>query len=394
MSPFGGVALCLHGKIGAWDIGPSHLVGGLHNRTATYATLAHSTIAKHILQANQRDGLRLDVFLHSWNPEVGPTLDSLYLPNASLHQPPERSLEAVRSGHLSLKRVLLLLRASEAPGQEFSLVMLSRFDVLWYNDLLLRGLSPSRIWLPHHCQPRIGLSTAEERAIEAVCESDRGALMEPVYTQRSFGVHLQRHVNYNSFVLDYWFVSSVEVAESFAAIYHQHEEYQHDMALLMGGWRPFKSHFYWAYHISTLLLKSAAAGATGPALQVGFISQSELDFNLARFFQFGNDCLADAAPLREALPSTLEKMSAKLTPNPFQSAGPMLGLGSVSPPEGGGRKEHAGNTSWLAPQCPEALRSGRSLQCPWYSRRCSDSQQHRVRQLLAVGAKLKAQSSL
>ena len=137
-------------EIGAWDIAPTHLAKhGYNQSVAAYATLAHSSVERHVLRANRRDGLTVDTFLHSWNPEVGASLDALYTPNASLHQEPVHAFERVRSGHLSLKRVLLLLRAHEVPGDEVSLVMVSRFDVLWYTDLLLRGLSPSRILLPH-----------------------------------------------------------------------------------------------------------------------------------------------------------------------------------------------------------------------------------------------------
>ena len=397
------VALCLYGKIGEWRLSSSSLPKSGSNRSvAAYAALAHSTIQRHILQANRRDGLAVDVFLHSWNPEVGPELDALYQPNASLHQQPLEALERVRSGHLSLKRVLLLLRAREVPGDEVSLIMLSRFDVLWYNDLLFRGLSSSRIWLPHHCQPVVGLRHSEVGALRSLCGSDRGALMEPAYTQRLFSVPLERQANYNSFVLDYWFISSVEVAETFGRIYHQFDEYTRQMARQL-GWRPFNAaHFYWTHHISTLLRRSEDLAAENPSaalpLRASFTAQSEVDFNLARFYEFGSDCLVETSPIRDALSARLQQLRAKLTPNPFSAAGPMLGLGYARPPANRhevlksleDHDERRANLSWLAAQCPQPLRTGRSLQCPWYSRRCSAGLQHRVRQMLLNAKTLKA----
>lgn len=357
------IALCLFGKLGAWEVAPTHLGKHGNNRSvATYAMLAHQTIQRHILQANRQDGLDVDVFLHSWNPQVGHILDDLYQPNASLHQEPLQTLERVRSAHLSMKRVLLLLRAHEIPGQEVSLVMISRFDVLWFDDLLLLALSTSHIWLPHHCQPVLGLSDAASKEVYSLCQSDRGALMEPVYAQRSFGVHLQREQNYNSFVLDYWFISSVEVAESFAAIYHQHD---------------------------------GTGTMSQSRLQVGFVSHSEVKFNLARFFAFGNDCLVDTGPVRAALSSQLAQMSAKLTPSPFHGAGPMIGIANTVPVVKSESKE-LGNVSWLAAQCPHSLKSGRKLQCPWYSRQCTPSDSahghHSPKDLINLGTRLRKEA--
>ena len=77
-------------------------------------------------------------------------------------------------------------------------------QVIFYVDLPLGRLSSSSLWLPHHCIPVLGAGGEAEKAIHDVCKSDRGALMEPAYAQRYFGVRIPRQANYNSFVLDYW----------------------------------------------------------------------------------------------------------------------------------------------------------------------------------------------
>ena len=77
----GRVALCLHGKLGDWHHSSTdhalmadrpkclHRCG--HNAsTAGFARFLHAAMLKNVLEPNCRAGLVLDVFLHSWNPEV------------------------------------------------------------------------------------------------------------------------------------------------------------------------------------------------------------------------------------------------------------------------------------------------------------------------------------
>ncbi|KAL1504279.1 hypothetical protein AB1Y20_010688 [Prymnesium parvum] len=401
------VALCMFGKIGDFRETATSLPPSGHNQSVVaYASLAHSTVNEHLLLPNRRAGLSVHVFLHSWNPLAGPSLDRLYQPRASLHQQPQPQHERVRSAHLSLKRVLQLVRQHESAAGGFSLVMLSRFDVVWYRDLLMRGLRPTHIWLPHYCMPVLGGAKDEAAAIESLCRSDRGALAEPVYAQRFFGVRLQREVNYNSFVLDYWFISSLEVAESFADIYVRHSEYTEEMSARLGGYRPFASHFFWTFHISKLLARSKAeyeAGRTSERLRVGFITQAEIDFNLCRYYSFGNDCLVDTSPIRSKIAARVKAMSAKLEPNPFVSSQQNIGLAlvtEVSTQQPGNTsastvernsfpRRNVKNASWLIHMCPHSLVKGLSVQCPWYSARCGREMQRRVREMLLFAESLR-----
>jgi len=391
------IAVCLFGKIGDWESGATAYAPGVRNTSIeTLATFAHSTVQRHILQANARDGLRVDVFLHSWNPEVSQVLDQLYRPNASLHEQPVQELNRVTSGHLSLERVMSLLRSHEVADDQASLVFVSRYDVVWFQDLLLRGLSPSRIWLPHHCQEYHGTTEpqpAELAAIESLCRSPRGALMEPIYARRNFPQVNERlrYANFNSMVQDFWFIASVEVAESFAAIYRKYDQYASQIQRLLGGYRPFATHFYWTHHISKLLRTSEAAAAAGQVaepLKVGFTSLSAVGFNLARFFGYGSDCLVETSPVRANLSERFRDMRARLTPNPFYGSRPLLGLAYATP---GSPSRHSpeGNVSWLANQCPQSLRSGRKLQCPWFSKQCSRSLQHDVSLTIREGQSFK-----
>ena len=150
------VALALHGRLAgwqptwatdqagpgrgsSWDIEPHSTLGG-------FARFVHSTIWDRIVLANRRAGLQLDVYIHSWNPEIGPLLDWLYQPKRSRHDPMRRELYKVASQHLSIKSVLEL-----CAGEVYEHVLVMRHDVIWYEDFVLANLSSAPLWLPHWC---------------------------------------------------------------------------------------------------------------------------------------------------------------------------------------------------------------------------------------------------
>ena len=150
------VALALHGRLAgwqptwaadqtrpgrgsSWDIEPHSTLGG-------FAQFVHSTIWDRIVVANRRAGLQLDVYIHSWNPEIGPLLDWLYQPKRSRHDPMRRELYKVASQHLSIKSVLEL-----CAGEVYDYVLVMRHDVIWYEDFVLANLSSAPLWLPHWC---------------------------------------------------------------------------------------------------------------------------------------------------------------------------------------------------------------------------------------------------
>ena len=101
-----GFALALHGRLAGWQ--PTWAVDqarpgqrsswdiDLHSTLGGFAQFVHSTIWERIVVANRRAGFQLDVYMHSWNPEIGPLLDRLYQPKRSRHEPMRRELHKVR----------------------------------------------------------------------------------------------------------------------------------------------------------------------------------------------------------------------------------------------------------------------------------------------------------
>ena len=198
-------------------------------------------------------------------------------------------------------------------------VMVGRYDVTWFTPLRLDGLDAHSLWLPHYCMPRLHARAAAP--IEKACGSDRGALAEPPYgarlvPDRRYARQVDRSADYNTFVLDYWFVASVEVALTFGAIYHEHSGYTRQLSTGLGTSPPNWMHFFWAHHISTLLRRSARP----PALKrVRFVAQHEVAFNLARHWRGGADCLVNLPDDSfRSLRDSQAVLNQKLTPNPYQ----------------------------------------------------------------------------
>ena len=173
------VALVLHGKIGMWTLRSSDVPAGdlrsmrysnplqanamvappktpvrasnvslwqlerwPHSLRIGFAGFASRSILRHVVDPNRARGVRVDVFLHSWHPEIGRDLDALYAPAASLHDPVQR-LNRVASQHLSMKRGLALASMHPHPHD---LVMVARYDLLFFTDLLF-GAPPLNVAL-------------------------------------------------------------------------------------------------------------------------------------------------------------------------------------------------------------------------------------------------------
>lgn len=163
------VALVLHGKIGLWTLRSSDVPAGAlrsmrypnplqanamvappktpvrasnislwqlerwpHSLRIGFARFASRSILRHVVDPNRARGVRVDVFLHSWHPEIGRDLDAMYAPAASQHDPVQR-LNRVASQHLSMKRGLALASMHPHPHD---LVMVARYDLLFFSDLL------------------------------------------------------------------------------------------------------------------------------------------------------------------------------------------------------------------------------------------------------------------
>lgn len=164
-------ALCLHGRLSTWRrprvSRPGEHPDAIVNESRALARFAASSLRRHLLRPNLAASVRMETFIHSWNPELGALLDSLYEPSASAHEPVHPELIPMRSQHLSLRRVLALVPS------HVEMVVVSRLDLLLFTDLLLRPLHRGPrlpvLWLPHSCQDAHPPWSDEQAAAEAEC---------------------------------------------------------------------------------------------------------------------------------------------------------------------------------------------------------------------------------
>ena len=94
--PGGGLAIVLHGKVGGMESlatpgGRTRAVDGAR-ASAPMMALCYASLLQHVVQPNQRRGTHVDIFGHSWSPEVGAELDAMYRPLRSSHEPVVRNL--------------------------------------------------------------------------------------------------------------------------------------------------------------------------------------------------------------------------------------------------------------------------------------------------------------
>jgi hypothetical protein len=425
------IALVLHGKLGSWLVAASELRSlfrvdgsnassgddGKRYRSASSSTKAlrafagftHSTLWRHVVLANREAGATVRVVIHSWSPEVGDVLDSLYKPAASAHEPPHPHLDKVASQHLSMSRALALLDGLQGPQDD--LIMVSRLDLLLFTHVPLAALAtahraerqqqrqgstsgssgaPSRrdvLFLPHTCVPsRLRLPTGtwptESRVLRRTCSGTEARLMPT--GRRMLPAQLSRYQagavrslepqhDFTLFVLDYFFVGTPRVARSFAALAHS---LPHARTALQARFRrqlpPQWAHLYWAQHV-TDVLKPAG-------VPIRFVLTHEVHFSLARFWRFGADCLTRVRRSGEGNGGG----------GAVGSAGDSTGDGIGDGTDGDGDEAWRGfrnvtrfarslrgvggkalATSALAEQCPRSLESGALVLCPWFSQACA-----------------------
>ena len=139
-----------------WKQAPADMTGidvTPHSTLAGFAAFGRASLWQHVVQPNREAGLTLDLFLHSWHAEIGTQLDAMYQPVASKHERVRKSLNTVRSQHLSMKTGLALMTAHERRpgGVPYDLTLVTRYDILYFTPLLLRPLGAAPLWLPHWC---------------------------------------------------------------------------------------------------------------------------------------------------------------------------------------------------------------------------------------------------
>ena len=262
------VAILLHGKIGIWSVKSAFVPGRdrqpskylaaavsdapkappresntslwelerwPHSMQIGFARFASVSIREHVIEANRRAGVRVDVFLHSWHPDFGRELDRMYAPIiASRHDPPE-PVHKVKSHHLSMQRGLALIAAHQRRldrvGEAYELFMVMRFDLTFYSPLRFTpALCDAPLCLPTWCM-RYLVDHAQYQVLNRACggpNQGTAYVLVPPRVSRMHGKlagRLPPDVDVDFAMLDWWFVAPPAVAHSFAAIASGFERY-------------------------------------------------------------------------------------------------------------------------------------------------------------------------
>jgi hypothetical protein len=195
------IAVVLHGRMGGLASlkpdAPKRPVRSLYLAEASVASAANcaASLERHLIGPLVRHGATADVIGHSWSPEIGFALDTLFGTARSLHEvgAPKDGFRCPVSGfsknychrtvsHMrGIGRAMRLKRAEEqARGFEYDAVFLSRWDVLWARTMQLEALpgwawprdgrshNARAVWLPRICAPLLG-GAANEPLRTAVC---------------------------------------------------------------------------------------------------------------------------------------------------------------------------------------------------------------------------------
>lgn len=262
-------ALLLHGLIGTLKVASSasldpgvlsvaHRSNGSAARSRVeLITVVAARVFTHVVRANPRT--RVDIFVHSWNPEVAESMREQYGTAlcGSLHERLEVEPKA-RSQALSIGRAALLMRAHEiARGAPYRLALVMRHDLIILAPVHLSSLSANGITFSHWCckfppksrgRPE-GCAADASRAADASHAAVLGACTLDLssYNRRQ----RSNFVNAHYFQMDWWFATAPAVAASWINISAAWDDYASANAALGIGrvW----SHFIWAQHVRDML---------------------------------------------------------------------------------------------------------------------------------------------
>lgn len=137
------VALCLSGLVGG--------AGGKDGKgEALDVQTPYERYREHVLDTND-----VDVFMHSWSLDARADLIRFYHPVAARFEKQiqfsDKFREHItRSRWYSMREALWLKRAYEAQhGFRYRMVMVSRFDSLWFTDVVFSEYDPAYFWASH-----------------------------------------------------------------------------------------------------------------------------------------------------------------------------------------------------------------------------------------------------
>lgn len=309
-------AVVLYGRVGAAGSAARYLPTD-GTGSPEVARWAARSIQRNIISVWARHGL-VDVFVHSWNPELATLMDESYAPQGALHQPqnstehmsslvcPKVRITRVNTGLrltdcirtqwalLGMQRALQLRsRFCHRHAVEHASILVMRHDVYWMSELPPLDTRLVRMWLPFRCAVRpycpnnhcawfqtelaAGIPRKNgNRVLGDSCD----ALGCPGNHTLNITWASSDEMLQNEWIVatDFWFVGDERVTKAFETAYDMFGNYS--KTLLQAGrahefslksWAP---HYFWGAILRSLRLRARC--------QLGFAMLTGYDFELAR----------------------------------------------------------------------------------------------------------------
>ena len=282
------IALLLHGRVGTVAQNPSiSIANSVPNSTQPahgalgLVRLCAASHIHHVVQPGNRGGWHVDVFIHSWNPELAHELDAQYGPalQGSSHEQVIQGLAKASSQSLSISRAAALAREHElhtGRGQwQYDQALVMRLDAVPLEPLELRAFSAGRLTFAEHCCLDAAVDLSDAEAVHRQCGHGLG--------ERGYhGVRWGRLKRFPAscrvqpkgrwrrkkpmartwraayFVQDWWLAAPLSLALSWGQISSQWEWYENRSLALGFGLRGEQlwSNVAWAIHAHDSLNQS------------------------------------------------------------------------------------------------------------------------------------------
>ena len=303
-------AVVLYGRVGTYTTRTATMKKGVPGDESLWRNCAES-IRLHVVKPWSGAG-RVDVFVQSWNPELGSSMGTFWDPRAADHAAQNGSMGRcpVRLNYcdrtmwalLGMKRALALRMrwAASSEGRDappHATVLVMRHDVMWSNSLPpLRADRSVRLWLPFDCQraacrdraARASDLYAERPPVREACvDGKRGASSSSNWTL------LQHKTNVlgvncaasrgpragafcgNSVNIDWWWAGDAALADGFSETYDQFGHYSKLIKEHLNFHNSAPHHYWGLYFFHTNKIRERC--------QLGHANVAGVDFTLGRF---------------------------------------------------------------------------------------------------------------
>jgi hypothetical protein len=182
---------------------------------------AFENMQKHIFSKND-----VDVFCHTWGERNQALLDALKPIDAAFEEPKVfdgidvgSRLHSIYSRWHSHKKVTELKRKHEIENDvRYDFVMVCRFDVLFFRDLVFSEYDPDNFHIAHWCEFTRGRKKIGNKNVYTYLEKEKIELRDLTHIHKGYEIGEQG-------VSDFWFFSSSENMDKFASVFDNIEGY-------------------------------------------------------------------------------------------------------------------------------------------------------------------------